>query len=249
MKTIKSIFVTILIMLAVKGCFYVKNSMSRMDAETSATSNAENYSDTSITDTSTDTPPILSEPSASSSDRQGYQRHVLSNGVSLAVPEGWYDLPRQEVATIRAVADKSYHDSDPSKETPFAANSSQDTQSHEAQARVSFLAKDFEEADLRTASAADLNGVCDELYNGWMQSPSSPKLIGRPQCSVINLNSKSALLTRYTRAGNVPGTTWTVSMMQFPLERGTAMITLSKKNGSEIADKTINSILSSIEFN
>lgn len=221
MKTIKSILVMILIMVAVKGCFYVTSSMSRMNVESSTASEVRNYPETSDADATV----IPADASASSSEKKGFQRHALGNGVSLAIPESWYVLQGHEVAAVRTVADQAYPDDKSSKETPFAANSSQDPQNHEAQARVSFLAKEFDQADLRTASAADLNGVCNELYSQ-MQSP-LVRLIDRPQCSVTNLNGKAALLTHYTRAGNVPGTTWTVRMMQVPLESKLALITLS----------------------
>ena len=244
MKTIKSIFVAILILVVVKGCFYVTSSMSRMNAESSSASDDRNYPATSDADASV----IPAEASALTSEKKGFHRHALGNGVSLAVPENWYVLPGNEVAVVRAAADQAYPDDKSSKETPFAANSSQDPQNHEAQARVSFLAKEFEQADLQSASAADLNGVCDELYNGWMQNPAGPRLIDRPQCSVTNLNGKTALLTHYTRAGNVPGTTWTVRMMQVPLESKMALITLSKLDGSAKADQVIADITASVRF-
>lgn len=244
MKTIKSIFVTILIVLIVKGCFYVTSSMSRMNAESSTASDDRNYPEKSDANASV----IPADASASSSEQKGFQRHALGNGVSLAVPESWYVLPGHEVAVVRAAADQAYPDDNSSKETPFAANSSQNPQSHEAQARVSFLAKEFEQADLQSASASDLNGVCDELYNGWMQNPASPRLIDRPQCSVTNLNGKTALLTHYTRAGNVPSTTWTVRMMQVPLESKMALITLTQMDGSAKADQVITEIIASVRF-
>lgn len=249
MKTIKSIFVTILILLVVKGCFYVTSSMSRMNAESSTTSDDPNYPETSDADAATDASDIPAEAGASSNEKRGFQRHALGNGVSLAIPESWYVLPGQKVAAVRATADQLYPSDKSSKETPFAANSSLDPQNHEAQARVSFLAKEFDQADLQSASAADLNGVCDELYNGWVQNPSSPRLIDRPQCSVTNLNGKTALLTHYVRAGNVPGTTWTVRMMQVPLESKMALITLSQMDGSATADQVITDIMASLRFN
>lgn len=245
MKTIKSIFVTILILIVVKGCFYVTSSMSRINAESSTASDDHSYPETSDAEVSV----IPAETGGSSSEKKGFQRHALGNGVSLAIPESWYVLPGHEVAAVRAAADQAYPDDKSSKETPFAANSSKDPQSHEAQARVSFLAKEFDHADLQSASASDLNGVCDELYNGWMQNSASPRLIDRPQCSVMNLNGKTALLTHYTRAGNVPGTTWTVRMMQVPLENKMALITLSQMDGSATADQVVTDILASVRFN
>lgn len=245
MKTIKSILVMILIMVVVKGCFYVTSSMSRMNAESSTASEVRNYPETSDADATV----IPADASASGSEQKDFQRHVLGNGVSLAVPESWYVLPGHEVAAVRAAADQAYPEDKSSKETLFAANSSQAPQNHEAQARVSFLAKEFDQADLRTASAADLNGICDELYNGWMQNPASPRLIDRPQCSVTKLNGKTALLTHYTRAGNVPGTTWTVRMMQVPLENKMALITLSQMDGSATADQVVTDIMASVRFN
>lgn len=243
-KTIKSIFVTILIFLMVKGCFYATSSMSRMNAESSAASDDRNYPETSDADASVSP----AEASALTSEKKGFQRHALGNGVSLAIPESWYVLPSQEVAAVRAIADQAYPDDNSSKKTPFAANSSQDPQNHEAQARVSFLAKEFDQADLRSASAADINGGCDELYNSFTQNPSSPRLIDRPQCSVTNLNGKTALLAQYVRAGNVPGTTWTVRVMQVPLQSTIAMITLSQMDGSATADQVVADIMESVRF-
>lgn len=219
-----------------------------MDAEASVADDGSNSPEIFGAAAATEAPGIPAEAGALNGDTQAYQRHALGNGVSLAIPKSWYILPRQEVAAVRATADQVYHGGDSSKETPFAANSSQDSHSHEAQARVSFVSKEFEEAELRAASAADLNGVCNELYNGWTQNPSSPRLIGRPQCSVTNLNGRSALLTRYTRGGSMPGTTWTVSMMQIPLESKMAMITLSQMDGSATAHQVIANIIASVRF-
>lgn len=247
MKTIKAIFVTILIFLTVKGCYYVYGSISR-GGDRPSVSNGQNNLEMAAVESAINTSDTSAKADLSNGERRGFRRYDLGNGVSLAIPEEWYVLPREEVKAVRATADQAYPGGDLSKETPFAANSSRDQQRHDTQARVSFVAKDFDQADIQAASVADLNAVCDELYNGWMNGPTSQRLIDRPQCSVTNLNGKTALLTRYTRAGNAPGTTWTVRMMQVPLESRMALITLSQKDGSATADQSIAEIMASLTF-
>lgn len=248
MKTIKSIFVTILIFVAVKACFYVSNSASEMSEDSSVSSNPTALPETPVGNAAVASSGGAGVDVAAKEDAQGYRRHTVGYGVSLAIPQDWYVLPNEQVTAVRAAADSIYSGGDSSKATPFAANSSSGPQPHKAQVRISFVDTAFGESDLRTASAADLQGVCGELESAWQQNPSSPRLIGRPQCSVASLNGRAALLTHYRRSGQDSETTWSVDMMQVPLEAKTAMITFSQMDDSADARQVITDITASLRF-
>lgn len=248
MKVIKNILFTILVFVLVKSCFYVKNSIDSAETQESLFNEEIVDSDAYVGSNVVEVTTAEEVHVGTIGDRQGFRRHSLDYGVSVEIPEDWYILPRQQVVTIRAKADKTYHGGDSAKETPLAANSSPDPQRNEALVRISFLTNEFEEADLQRASAADMHAVCEDFYNAWFTSPQNPKLIGRPICSTTTLNGKSALLTRYKRNGPNSDAIWTVNLMQVPLKEKTAMITISKLDGSIYADLIVTDISASIRF-
>lgn len=249
MKIIKSIFVTILIFVAVKACFYVAGAASNVGDGSSPKANESLVTGTPLDNAAAaESLAGAGKGAAAKEDAQGYRRQAVGYGVTLAIPQDWYVLPHEQVTAARSAADNVYSDGDSSKVTPFAANSNPGPQPHEAQVRISFLDKEFGESDLRSASAADLHAVCREVENAWQQNTPSPHLIGRPQCSVTTLNGKAALLTHYRRSGLNSETPWTVDMMQVPIEQKTVMITISQMDGSTKVNQVISDIAASLRF-
>lgn len=229
MKIIKSIVSMVLILVAVKTCFYIKNEAFPPLSGVSESARSE------------------SVPSAISHSKDdvlsGYKRHILGHGVSVEIPENWYVLTDDQVSNIRIESSRTLSD----KETSLAANSSSDPNESEAQYRVSFVEKQFDDNSLRAASLEDLKAGCEDIYNMWVQNPPTPRPIGRPQCSTAMFNGKIALLTSYKRHGRLDST-WSVNIVNIPLSDKVVMITFSKMDGSAEADDMIATINSSVKF-
>ncbi len=235
MKTIKYIITMVLVLVAVKACFYIKNGMATSPASDnlSGTAPAKEWQ-------------RLSNASVNEGIHSGFVRHNLGYGLSLDVPEDWYILTGGQVSQIEAAADDVYGGG-PDKRTAFAANSSRDPNASEAQYRVSFVEKQFDENALQSATSEDLRAGCEDIYNSWLQNPPTPNPIGRPQCSVVMFNGKAALLTSYQRNGR-SNSVWDVNIVQIPLANNGVMITFSNMAGSLTAEEAITRINSSLKF-
>lgn len=226
----------ILVMIAVKGCFYIKNELIQ-PANASKLDSANHYNNRLE---------VISEPSGSAETRPDYNIHALGFDLSIEVPKTWHVLTSAQVSEIREVANDAYG-ADPSKQTVFAANATRDPGENDAQYRVSFVENSFDEKLLLQASSAELRAGCEDIYNSWLQNPPTPRPIGRPQCSTVMFNRKPALLTSYQRHGQ-SDSTWTVNIVQIPLPSNSVMITFSTKDGSTLAKETVSKINSSFSF-
>lgn len=238
----------IIVVIAVKACFAFNKQEAAPQVD-STNSTSEALADPSTADENI---PDADEPGYEQSDYSapldGYTHHEVANGVSFDVPSDWQILSTEQVDQIRAVADAALPDSaDQSKDTAFASRSIAVDSDNAAMFRVSFVAKDFDEAALQQATQTDLAEMCSALKPMWEKAGTITP-VGDPQCSVVQFKSRATFRVHYQRTGIVPGSTWTVDVLQTPLADAMSMITISRLDGSELGAQQVRVITDSIRI-
>ncbi len=174
-----------------------------------------------------------------------YKRLQLSYGISLEVPSHWTILSQSTRDNIQAAGramteNAGLEGPGGRKENILAVNSSPAPTG--AMIRVSVTRPpDYSQADLASATPADLKEVANEMLMGFrkMEASGGPKVI-QVQPGRIEIHNKYRILVLpYTRHDKFGPSSWQVTQYKIPLDDRLIEITLSHRESDAIVWKPI----------
>jgi len=169
-----------------------------------------------------------------------FRRVKLAYGISLDIPSHREVLSqdwRKNLGAVGEAISKNAGVEGPSgkKESLLAVNAT--TSPAGAIVRVSFtLSRDFTQADLSSATAADLKEVGVEVLNTFkkMEASGGPKVLEMQPVRIEKINNRLALAVPYIRAGLKGPAPWQVTQYKIPVSNGFIEITLSHRQSDAI---------------
>lgn len=257
MKTLKRILMFIGIFIAIKVLFFIINDANRIQIEHDIKRESHDYNTTqtkqeaSVSDKPETAPPSVSTESATVNDvpRPGYHRYIVGSGISVELPESWSLLTHNQIMGIKKKAGTT---NDTPSNTTIAANSSQYANLNEGVFRASFTSEGLTGEDLKMASKAELEALCQSMNDNLVAglAKQGMALTRNAYCSITTISNKGALSIGYQRTDLNSNGFWDVFIYQVPVNGQVAMFTTSyKTNANPQVQIQMVDILHSIRWN
>lgn len=183
--------------------------------------------------------------SSAAAQASDYKRLQLSYGISLEVPSHWTILSQSTRSNLqaagRAVAENAGLEGlGGRKENILAVNSSPAPTG--AMIRVSVTRPpDYSQADLVSATPADLEGIANEMLTIFkkMETSGGPKVIQVQTVKIEFHNKYRVLVLPYTRHDKFSPSSWQVTQYKIPLDDRIIEVTLSHRESDAMVWKPI----------
>lgn len=170
-----------------------------------------------------------------------YKQVQLSHGISIEIPAHWTVLPedfrKNLAASSQAMQDNAGIESAPGqKKGLLAVNATPNPTG--AMIRVSVTEPaDYSQADLATATPADLKEIGTELLASFrkMEPSGGPRIIEMQAVRIEKFNNDHrALVILYVRAGATGPSPWQVTQYKIPVANRLVEITLSHRQSDAV---------------
>ena len=174
-----------------------------------------------------------------------FRRIELAYGISLDIPSHWTVLSQDTRKNLRAAGETMTENagiegSNVNKETLLSVNATPEPTG--AMIRVSISSPpDYTQADLASATSADLKEVGDELLRMFkkLEASGGPKLLEMQEVRIERINNHRVLVMPYIRASKKEPSPWQVTQYKIPVSSQLIEVTLSYRQSDALVWRPI----------
>ena len=174
-----------------------------------------------------------------------FRRIELAYGISLDIPSHWTVLSQDTRKNLRAAGETMTENagiegSNVNKETLLSVNATPEPTG--AMIRVSISSPpDYTQADLASATPADLKEVGDELLRMFkkLEASGGPKLLEMQEVRIERINNHRVLVMPYIRASKKEPSPWQVTQYKIPVSSQLIEVTLSYRQSDALVWRPI----------